>query len=95
MKPRRYQFMGEPPSERPLLLDCDSHGKNAVGWISCIHVDAIQSGRRHPKPIEGVAGEAVCPSCRLQLDRRRIPVMSLRFICEGCVLARWPLEGAS
>lgn len=87
--------MGEPPSERPLLIDCDSHGKGVVGWISCIHVDDIKWARRHPKPLQGIAGEAVCGGCRMQLDMRKIPLQSLRLICEACVLSRWPVEGAS
>ncbi len=96
MRRRRYWFLGEPPATAPLLLACDAHGAGVVGWVSCVHVDRTVVARRHLKPIEGVAGEALCAVCRALLESRAGRLIdSVTFRCEPCVLDRWPLDGAN
>lgn len=72
---------------------CTSHPATAV-WIVCIHESEIRSARL----VEGqvpIVGEAVCESCRAELETNNPSAKNYRFACGACVRERWPVESAA
>lgn len=74
-------------------VECTNHPASAP-WIVCIHESEI-AGARLVEGQEPIVGEAVCPSCRVELDSNCPSAKNYRFACGSCVRQRWPVENAS
>ena len=80
---------------------CQAHpGYTGKIWIVCVHADPDEhAARKIDDP--GVEGEAVCDSCRLQLDalegKPKPPELleNLRIACAGCIRENFRIGDAN